>query len=99
MSSPTNIGEYLASGLHVVGLRGIAALDRLAAQSSCVDVLARYEQASGPGLSAQQAGELVARIQATSRPAEARRLAELHYDRTKAVAQYVDLYQQLLSVG
>jgi glycosyltransferase involved in cell wall biosynthesis len=95
MSSPTKIGEYLAAGLHVVGLRGIAALDRLAAQSSCVDVLARYEQ--GCQLSSQQAAELVARIQAPSRPAEARRLAEQHYDRAKAVTEYVDLYQQVLS--
>ena len=94
MSSPTKIGEYLAAGLHVVGLRGIAALDRLAAQSSCVDVLARYQQ--GCQLSSQQAGELVARIQAPSRAAEARRLAQKHYDRAKAVAEYVDLYQQLL---
>lgn len=94
MSSPTKIGEYLAAGLHVVGLRGIAALDRLAAQSSCVDVLVRYEQ--GSQLSSQQAAELVARIQAPSRAAEARRLAEQHYDRAKAVTEYVDLYQQVL---
>lgn len=94
MSSPTKIGEYLAAGLHVVGLRGIAALDRLAAQSSCVDVLARHQQ--GCQLSSQQAGELVARIQAHSRPAEARRLAQKHYDRAKAIAEYVNLYQQVL---
>ena len=94
MSSPTKIGEYLAAGLHVVGLRGIAALDRLAAQSSCVDVLAPFER--GCQLSSQQAAELVARIQTPSRPAEAQQLAQKHYDRAKAVAEYVDLYQQVL---
>lgn len=94
MSSPTKIGEYLAAGLHVVGLRGIAALDRLAAQSSCVDVLARYEH--GCQLSAQQARELVSRIKASKRPIEARQLAEKHYDRAKAVAEYIDLYRQVL---
>lgn len=94
MSSPTKIGEYLAAGLHVVGLRGIAALDRLAAQSSCVDVLAPYER--GCQLSSQQAAELVARIQTPSRPAEAQQLAQKHYDRAKAVAEYVDLYRQVL---
>jgi len=96
MSSPTKIGEYLAAGLHVVGLSGIAALDRLAAESSCVDVLARYEQ--GCQLSAQQADSLVARIHAPGRPAEARQLARKHYDRVKAVAQYVDLYQQVIPI-
>ena len=94
MSSPTKIGEYLGAGLYVVGLRGIAALDRLAAQSICVDVLARYEQACQ--LSSQQAADLVARIQAPSRQAEARQLAAQHYDRAKAVTEYVDLYQQVL---
>lgn len=94
MSSPTKIGEYLAAGLHVVGLKGISALDRLSAQSSCVNVLDRSEQ--GCQLSAEQADALVSRIQACNRLAEARRLAEQHYDRAKAVAQYVDLYRQVL---
>jgi len=94
MSSPTKIGEYLAAGLHVLGLKRIAVLDRLACQSSAVDVIERFEQ--GCQLLNHQVAELVSRIQAPTRPAEARRLAELHYDRAKAVAQYVDLYRQIL---
>ena len=94
MSSPTKIGEYLAAGLHVVGLRGIAAIDRLSAQSSCVETLDR--SAEGCQLSGQQAAELLSRIQAPNRPSEALQLAMQHYDRAKAVAEYVDLYQQVL---
>ena len=93
MSSPTKIGEYLAAGLHVVGLKRIAVLDRLACQSSAVDVIERFEQ--GCQLLNHQAADLVSRIQAPTRPAEARRMAEQHYDRATAVAEYVDLYQQV----
>jgi hypothetical protein len=96
MSSPTKIGEYLAAGLHVVGLRGIAALDRLAAESSCVDVLER--SSSGCGLlSADHAADLVARLRAPHRPVATRNLARKHYDLNKAIDQYVDLYQQILA--
>lgn len=96
MSSPTKIGEYLAAGLHVVGLSGIAALDRLAAESTCVDVLER--SSSGCGLlSADQAVDLVTRLRAPQRPVAARHLAQKYYDLNQAVNQYVDLYQQVLS--
>lgn len=97
MSSPTKIGEYLAAGLHVIGLSGIAVLDRLALQSTSVDVINR----NGPDfhLSEQEASELVSCIKSPSRFKESRMLAEKLYDRSKAVAQYVDLYLKVFSIG
>ena len=94
MSSPTKIGEYLAAGLHVVGLKRIAVLDRLACQSSAVDVIERFDQ--GCQLLNQQVADLVSRIQAPTRSAEAVQLAEQYYDRAKAVTQYAELYRQVL---
>ena len=95
MSSPTKIGEYLAAGLHVVGLSGIAALDRLAAESTCVDVLER--SSSGCGLLlADQAADLVFRLRSPRRPIVSRKLAQEHYDLNQAIHKYVDLYRQVL---
>ena len=97
MSSPTKIGEYLAAGLHVIGLEGIAALDRLAAQSTCVDVISRDEHDSH--LSEQEAHDFVARVKSSGRSDQARMLAKKFYDRSQAVAKYLDLYQKVLSSG
>ena len=41
MSSPTKIGEYLAAGLHVLGLEGIEVLNRLSQETRSVDTLPR----------------------------------------------------------
>ena len=100
MSSPTKIGEYLASGLHLVGLEGISVLDRLAAQSSCVDVLKRNDNSESCYLSTfQHAFKLIERIKSPGRSSQARILAEKYYDRQKAVSKYIDLYHSVLSQG
>ena len=96
MSSPTKI-EYLAAGLHIIGLEGIAALDRLAAQSTCVDVISRDEHDSH--LSEQEAHDFVSRVKSSGRSDQARILAKKFYDRSQAVAKYLDLYQKVLSSG
>ena len=100
MSSPTKIGEYLASGLHLVGLKGISVLNRLSAQSSCVDVVKYNANSESSYLSSfQQALELIKRIKAPGRSCQARILAEKYYDRQQAVSKYIDLYNSVLHHG
>ena len=101
MSSPTKIGEYLASGLHLVGLKGISVLNRLSAQSSCVDVVKYNANSESSYLSSFQQVplELIKRIKAPGRSCQARILAEKYYDRQQAVSKYIDLYNSVLHHG
>ena len=46
--------------------------------------------------SKQDASDLAARVKSPNRPLEARMLAKKYYDRSEAVAQYLDLYQQVI---
>jgi len=95
MSSPTKLGEYLAAGLHVIGLTGINALDRLAASHpSLISVLSEAQLISGLTPDALQ--QLVALILDPDRPHQARQLASAHYGIQLAHQRYATLYQQAL---
>ena len=93
MCSPTKIGEYLSSGLHVLGLKGIAVLDRMAKQNICVDVVDNCDD--GFRLTADEARSLVSRIKNPKRYNSAKKLAEKHYCLKKALLSYEDLYLQV----
>lgn len=95
MSSPTKLGEYLAAGLHVLGLSGINALDRLAASHpSLISVLS--EDQLSCGLPPEALKQLVALIRGPDRPNQARELASAHYGIQLAHQRYATLYQQVL---
>ena len=95
MSSPTKLGEYLAAGLHVLGLSGINALDRLAASHpSLITVLSESQVSTGLPPEALQ--QLVALIRDPDRPDQARQLASAHYAIQQALQRYAALYQHVL---
>jgi|688.fasta_scaffold75385_4 hypothetical protein len=95
MSSPTKLGEYLGAGLHVIGLSGIHALHRLAAEDPmAVDVI--RESALRAGLSPDRLRTILSHIQMADRGARARKLARRHYDMALAHQKYRDLYAQVL---
>ena len=98
MSSPTKLGEYLGAGLHVVGLSGIHALDRLAtADPAVVDVFRESDLTAG--LTPGRITELLAHLQASTRVERARRLARQHYDIAIAHHNYSDLYRDVLAMS
>lgn len=98
MSSPTKIGEYLGAGLHVVGLSGIHALDRLAAQEpAVVDVFRESDLLAG--LAPSRIAELLVHLQASTRPERARYLARQHYDIAIAHRNYSELYRDVLAMS
>ena len=98
MSSPTKIGEYLGAGLHVVGLSGIHALDRLAAQEpAVVDVFRESDLLTG--LASSRIAELLDHLQASTRPERARYLARQHYDIAIAHRNYSELYRDVLAMS
>ena len=94
MSSPTKIGEYLASGLHVVGLSGINALDRLAEKHNKV-VNNIDESRLICGLKKQELYSIIEKINNPCRKNEARRVAESIYSLKVAQAKYEDLYNRV----
>lgn len=98
MSSPTKLGEYLGAGLHVAGLSGIHALDRLAAEDpAVVDVFRESELIAG--LSSSRISDLLVHLQASTRSDRARLLARQHYDIALAHRNYSELYRDVLAMS
>jgi hypothetical protein len=96
MSSPTKLGEYLGAGLHVMGLAGISALDRLADEdSSVVDLFSEPEITAG--LSVSRISDFLSHIRNSNRSRRARDLARTHYDMRIAHLAYDNLYQEVLT--
>ena len=93
MCSPTKIGEYLASGLFVIGLDGIEVLERFSARYNCIEVIPRSDEISE--ISLQKAKSISNKILNTTRQKEARLIAIQEYDLNKAVLSYVDLYKTI----
>ena len=88
MSSPTKIGEYLAAGLHIVGLEGIEILDRLSKETNRVDILPRYKN-----LDFEKISEIIRKIKSNDRQKESIEIAKNNYDLEKAVSKYLKLYE------
>ena len=91
MSSPTKIGEYLAAGLHVLGLQGIEVLDRLSKETNSVDVLPRDFE-SLPG-NLNLAYKILHNIKNPNRVEESIKIAQKYYDINKALKSYHNLYK------
>ena len=82
MSSPTKIGEYLASGLIVIGNKGIEVLDRLANESNCVEIIE-----INPNINfydESKIRKLCRKMKDPSLRSNARQLAEKYYSLEKA---------------
>lgn len=95
MSSPTKLGEYLASGLHVVGLSGIHAVDRLAiSHPSCVTTYSFEEIRLG--ITRRAALNLAAKVHNPSLISDARNLASHNFNVHHAVNKYDQLYKSAL---
>jgi len=95
MSSPTKVGEYLAAGLHVVGLKGLSVIERLSSQTSCIDVIDRPD----PGfenISADIAADIITRVKSPERQFDAQKLAKENYSLNKAIHKYLELYQEVI---
>ena len=91
MSSPTKIGEYLAAGLHVVGLEGIEILERLSMETKSVDILPRYKDFDFNKISV-----IIRKIKSNNRKRESIAIAKKYYDLETAVSKYLKLYNNFL---
>ena len=94
MSSPTKLGEYLAAGLHVVGIEGIAVLDRLSEENNNV-VNKLSEERIKNGLSKDILYKIINNIQNPKRCVEAMTLAQNNFSLQKAQISYNDLYNKI----
>jgi len=91
MSSPTKIGEYLAAGLHIIGLEGIEILERLSKETKSVDILPRDQN-----LDLKKISEILIKIKSTNRKKESILIAKKHYSLEKAVSKYLKLYKNFI---
>jgi len=92
-SSPTKIGEYLASGIPVVVNRGVGDLDRFVRQHQVGVVLPSFEPSS------YQHGvtELFDLLADPSLPERCRQTAREHLSITVGRQRYWDVYQRLIN--
>lgn len=95
MSSPTKIGEYLASGLHVVGLEGIDVLERLANSTQSVDNLPQNFE--NKNFNKEKIYEIVNKINDLERSEKSVKLAKNFYDLNSALNKYLLLYKSILN--
>ena len=94
MSSPTKLGEYLAAGLHVIGIEGIAVLDRLSEDNNNV-VNTLSEEGIKNGLSKDVLYKIINNIQSSNRCFESMTLAKNNFSLQKAQIAYDDLYNRI----
>ena len=92
MSSPTKIGEYLAAGLHVIGLEGIEVLDRLSKETNRVDVLPRNNNY----FNLKTIMQIMQKIKSDKRRQESIAIANKYYDLNIALKKYLTLYQSVV---
>lgn len=90
MSSPTKIGEYLAAGLHVLGLQGIDVLDRLSKETNSVDILPKSFKNITYDLN--HIIKILENIKSSKRREESIKIAKKYYDLNNAIKNYFDLY-------
>ncbi len=94
MSSPTKIGEYLAAGLHIVGLEGIEVLDRLSKETNCVDILPRNLKKQKYNINSIT--KIVEKIKNIKRIDNSIEIAKKYYSLEKALKKYLELYEIIL---
>ena len=96
MSSPTKIGEYLAAGLHVLGLEGIEVLNRLSQETKSVDILPRNFNYLPNDISWVK--KILENIRNPNRIEESFKIAKKYYDINIALKSYLDLYKKIENV-
>lgn len=94
MSSPTKIGEYLASGLFVLSLEGLKITDRLAKKYKSIECLRRDFLTNK--ISNIEAKKLIEKIKNPNVPQLSREVAKQEYSMDKAIKEYEKLYNQIL---
>ena len=94
MSSPTKVGEYLASGLFVLSLEGLNITDRLAKNYRSIDCLRRDFLINE--FSIIEAKKLIEKIKNPNVPQLSREVAKQEYSMDKAIKEYEKLYNQIL---
>ena len=94
MCSPTKIGEYLAAGLHIVGLQGLEVLDRLSSQTDCIDIVETRDNKIQ--CSKKDCLNIINNIENKNRSIKARAIANENYDLVKALNTYAELYSYLI---
>ena len=93
MSSPTKIGEYLAAGLHVLGLEGIEVLNRLSQETRSVDILPRDFNYLSKDISWVK--KILENIKNPNRKEESIKIAKKYYDINNALKSYLELYKKI----
>ena len=93
MSSPTKIGEYLAAGLHVLGLDGLEVLNRLSKETRSVDTLPRDLNYLSKDISWVK--KILENIKNPNRIEESIKIAKKYYDINNALKSYFELYKKI----
>lgn len=94
MSSPTKLGEYLASGLHIISLSGIEVINRLSKKEpNSFDILEEINFEKS--LSKKRLKEIKNKITDPFVSINARKLAKEYFDISIANKQYKELYDRL----
>jgi len=91
--SPTKLGEYLAAGLPVVALKGIAVLDDLSINSTCVAVV-DHDQLSG-AMGVEEVHNLIHFIKRPGVDLACQALAAQEFSLDMAGRLYTELYAEI----
>ena len=91
--SPTKTSEYLASGLPVISLKGIAALDELSERTECVATVSQ-EELKGR-LQGVRVEQIVSFIRSTGVTHKCQTLAKAEFDLEMAGNLFVELYSEM----
>ena len=91
--SPTKMGEYLAGGLPVISLEGIASVDSLAERTECVTTVST-EELEGY-FQEDRAQQIFSFIKSTGVSEKCKALAKTEFNLEMAVNLYVELYSEM----
>ena len=94
-SCPTKLGEYLASGLHIIALSGINVIDNLSKKEPNVFNIFNESDFLNP-INKNQLKDIERKIKNKKTSIKARRLAENYFDISKANYLYSKLYEELI---
>lgn len=95
MSSPTKIGEYLAAGLHIVGLEGIEVLNRLSKDTKCVDLLPNNFNSKSTDINKLK--NIIKKIKDKDRRLNSITIAKKFYDIESAIKKYLYIYKIIIN--
>ncbi len=95
MSSPTKLGEYLAAGLHIISLSGIAVINRLSKEHpNSFDI---FEETNfKKNLSKKNLEKIIMKISDPYISINSRKLAKDYFDISIAKNKYKELYDLLI---